>query len=450
MADVPAISNQAAAVMVLYGNPVTITLDGVNAPLTAANFADLIERNFYDGVSFHRVETTQQPLVVQAGDPASRNPNVPLDSLGAGNFVDPATGQELFIPLEIKPAGEGAAIVYSQQVNPPVALSNVRGAIAMARKAELDSASSQFYVNRADSTFLDGSYAVFGAISPNSLSVIDSIQRGDRIDSMKLVVGNVASRISDVIRDGQQLNNMINLVNYGNLPLRLDTYFKVLTAGNDEFVLTDAEAEQFVGVLGGAGNDRITGSPTIASIINGNEGNDTLIGLGGFDYLRGGKGSDSLAGGENSDVLNGNLDNDTLNGDAGNDLLRGGKGDDVLIGGAGIDVLLGDAGTDTLTGGGDADTFVLRVDSEAPNGDLITDFNPTAGDRLGVTSLDVNSLQFTESSSGVVVSSGDNVLATLSGSLTIDAVRNATFTVDFSGNFVQDGLFPGDSALRIG
>jgi peptidyl-prolyl cis-trans isomerase B (cyclophilin B) len=58
----------------------------------------------------------------------------------------------------------------------------------MARSAFPDSASSQFYVALGDINFLDGSYAVFGYVT-QGMDVIDKVQQGDRIDSIKVVQG---------------------------------------------------------------------------------------------------------------------------------------------------------------------------------------------------------------------------------------------------------------------
>lgn len=64
-------------------------------------------------------------------------------------------------------------------------------------------------------------------------------------------------------------------------------------------------------------------------------------------------------------------------GGGGDDRLIGGHGDDVLIGGSGDDTLSGGLGNDDLVGGTGADRFVVGIGK-----DVITDFNPEAGDRL--------------------------------------------------------------------
>ena len=53
-------------------------------------------------------------------------------------------------------------------------LSHTRGAISMARSDDYNSASSQFFIVQQDSTYLDGSYAVFGYVT-SGMNVVDAI-----------------------------------------------------------------------------------------------------------------------------------------------------------------------------------------------------------------------------------------------------------------------------------
>ena len=164
-----------------------IEIKGEDAPITAGNFVDLVERGFYDGLIFHRVVTDPKPFVAQGGDPKGN---------GTGGFIDPDTQQERRIPLEIKLKGDetptyskalgqqGSGTVASQ----PVVLKHERGAVAMARSGMPDSASSQFYFALSDLEFLNGDYAVFGKVT-QGMDVVDAIKQGDRIDSAKVVSG---------------------------------------------------------------------------------------------------------------------------------------------------------------------------------------------------------------------------------------------------------------------
>jgi Ca2+-binding RTX toxin-like protein len=93
-----------------------------------------------------------------------------------------------------------------------------------------------------------------------------------------------------------------------------------------------------VGLLGGAGNDKLTGNAARNSI-DGEDGNDTLAGGAGNDSLLGGSGNDKMDGGAGNDGLVGGAGNDNLVGGAGNDELVGESGDDTITGGAGSDVI---------------------------------------------------------------------------------------------------------------
>ena len=117
------------------------------APTTVANFIELAESGFYDGLTFHRHEPG---FVIQGGDP-----------LGTG-----MGGSDKKIPLEIHPE-----------------LKHIEGAVAMARSADPNSASSQFYVTLAPAHPLDGSYAVFGNVT-EGMDVVKSLRVGDRMEKV--------------------------------------------------------------------------------------------------------------------------------------------------------------------------------------------------------------------------------------------------------------------------
>ena len=125
-----------------YGT-ITVELDGDTAPITVQNFMDLANAGFYDGLTFHRIISG---FMMQGGDP---NGN------GTG-------GSENTIKGEFSANG----------VENP--LSHTRGAISMARAQAPDSASSQFFICHADSTFLDGQYACFGYVT-DGMDVVDAV-----------------------------------------------------------------------------------------------------------------------------------------------------------------------------------------------------------------------------------------------------------------------------------
>ena len=125
-----------------YGT-ITVELDGDAAPITVQNFMDLANAGFYDGLTFHRIISG---FMMQGGDP---NGN------GTG-------GSENTIKGEFSANGVENT------------LSHTRGAISMARAQAPDSASSQFFICHADSTFLDGQYACFGYVT-DGMDVVDAV-----------------------------------------------------------------------------------------------------------------------------------------------------------------------------------------------------------------------------------------------------------------------------------
>ncbi|QKQ76418.1 peptidylprolyl isomerase [Nostoc sp. TCL240-02] len=190
IAGLPRLEGKATVVITVKGSPITIEVDGTDAPITAGNFVDLVQKGVYDGLAFHRVVREPQPFVVQGGDPKSKDPKVPADQLGTGSYIDPKTGNARYIPLEVKPKGSDTPI-YNKPFDAtaqPVILPHKQGAVAMARSQSPDSASAQFYFALADLAFLDGNYAVFGNVT-QGFDVVNKIQQGDRIESAKVTQG---------------------------------------------------------------------------------------------------------------------------------------------------------------------------------------------------------------------------------------------------------------------
>jgi peptidyl-prolyl cis-trans isomerase B (cyclophilin B) len=190
--NLPQLAGEATVELVVKGTPIVIQVDGTDAPITAGNFVDLVNRGVYNGLAFHRVVREPQPFVVQGGDPQGRDPSFPVDRLGTGSFIDPTTTLPRYIPLEITPE-EATQPVYSQTfesagISKSPKLKHTRGAVAMARSNLPDSASAQFYIALTDLDFLDGNYAVFGYVT-SGMEVVDQIQQGDRITSARVLSG---------------------------------------------------------------------------------------------------------------------------------------------------------------------------------------------------------------------------------------------------------------------
>ena len=126
-------------------------------PITANNFIDLVERGFYNGLTFHRYEPG---FVIQGGDPVGN---------GTGDFQDPTTGRKRTIPLEVT----------------PMLKHDSAGVVAMARSNDPNSASCQFYITLATASFLDQKYAVFGRVT-EGLEAALQLRKGDSITSASL------------------------------------------------------------------------------------------------------------------------------------------------------------------------------------------------------------------------------------------------------------------------
>lgn len=117
-------------------------------PITVANFLSYVNAGSYNSSIIHR-STTYNPAGIQV--------------VQGGGFA--LVGNSLFAITTNPP------IVFESGTS-----TNLRGTIAMARGAELDSATSQFYFNVQDNPGLDGGYAVFGkVVGPEGLAVIDAI-----------------------------------------------------------------------------------------------------------------------------------------------------------------------------------------------------------------------------------------------------------------------------------
>lgn len=135
-------------------------------------------------------------------------------------------------------------------------------------------------------------------------------------------------------------------------------------------------ADESGGFLGGAllqgngGDDEILGTRA-ADFLGGGGGKDVVKAGGGADVVLGGSGDDDLAGGDGADVI--------LGGD-GDDRIGGGGGADRIYGGDGEDVISGDEGRDVLSGGDSADRFVFASVSDLgksrKGADLLLDFTP--------------------------------------------------------------------------
>ncbi len=128
---------------------ITLELYPDKAPITVENFLKYVDEGYYDNLVFHRV---MPGFMIQGGGMTDQ-------------LVEKSQGKHQPIKNE---SGNG--------------LSNVRGSIAMARTARVDSATCQFFINHVDNVAnpnldtLGGGYAVFGKVI-DGLDVVDKIAK---------------------------------------------------------------------------------------------------------------------------------------------------------------------------------------------------------------------------------------------------------------------------------
>jgi peptidylprolyl isomerase len=124
---------------------VVIALRPDLAPNTCARIKVLVRQGFYNGLTFHRVIAD---FMAQTGDPRG-------DGTGG-------SGQKLKAEFSAAPF--------------------VRGTVAMARAAALDSADSQFFIMFAPAPSLDGKYTIWGEVI-SGMQYVDAIKKGDAADN---------------------------------------------------------------------------------------------------------------------------------------------------------------------------------------------------------------------------------------------------------------------------
>jgi peptidyl-prolyl cis-trans isomerase B (cyclophilin B) len=140
---------QTAEITMEKGGVIKIEFFPDDAPKTVENFVTLAKKGFYDGLTFHRIEPG---FVIQGGDPKG-------DGTG----------------------GPGYKVKAEFNKN-----QHVRGAVAMARSNDPDSAGSQFYIVLAPAHFLDGKYTVFGKVV-SGMNIVDNVKKGDKMKSVKIL-----------------------------------------------------------------------------------------------------------------------------------------------------------------------------------------------------------------------------------------------------------------------
>ncbi|MDF2588482.1 MAG: hypothetical protein K0S41_2323 [Anaerocolumna sp.] len=138
-----AINNPVVTIEMENGGIIKLELYPDIAPNTVKNFISLVQKNFYDGLIFHRVI---RGFMIQGGDPEGTGMGGPGYSI-KGEFS------------------------YNNFDN---TLKHSAGVISMARSQMPNSAGSQFFIMHKDSPHLDGSYAAFGKVT-EGMDVVNAI-----------------------------------------------------------------------------------------------------------------------------------------------------------------------------------------------------------------------------------------------------------------------------------
>ena len=115
------------------------------APQSVANFVDLCQHNYYDGLIFHRVI---RGFMIQGGCP---------DGTGMGGPGYCIKGEFFFNGVKND-------------------LKHKRGVLSMARSSSPNSGGSQFFIMHETSPHLDGQYAAFGKVT-SGIEVVDAIAK---------------------------------------------------------------------------------------------------------------------------------------------------------------------------------------------------------------------------------------------------------------------------------
>ena len=126
---------------------IEIALEDEKTPVTVANFVNLAQKGFYNGISFHRVIPD---FMIQGGDPTGT---------GAG----------------------GPGYRFEDEFDP--SLKHTGPGILSMANAGPGTNGSQFFITHVATPWLDGKHTVFGRVVKGQ-DVVDAIAKGDTIDSV--------------------------------------------------------------------------------------------------------------------------------------------------------------------------------------------------------------------------------------------------------------------------
>ena len=187
-AQLPQLKGRALVELVTEKGNAIITVDGYSAPVNAGQFVDLVQKGFYDGLTFTRAD---ENYYLQTGDPEG----------AADGYIDPKTGKYRTVPIEVRLPDQKVPL-YGKTFEEmgltgtlPVLPFAAFGTVAMAHPAEANAGSSQFFIYLFESdltpaglNLLDGNYTVFGYVTDGK-ETLDKLRLGDKVLSARVISG---------------------------------------------------------------------------------------------------------------------------------------------------------------------------------------------------------------------------------------------------------------------
>jgi len=167
-------TNQYAIIETAKGN-IKLELYSADAPKTVANFVSLINKNFYNGLKFHRVISD---FMIQGGDPTGSGSGGPGYS-----FEDEINPWSLGLSEDVIKAYQAQGYRYTRDLNSHKV---TVGALAMANAGPNTNGSQFFIVTQQDQPHLDGKHTVFGRVI-EGMDVVRKIQQGDIMNKVVIV-----------------------------------------------------------------------------------------------------------------------------------------------------------------------------------------------------------------------------------------------------------------------
>jgi hypothetical protein len=196
-----------------------------------------------------------------------------------------------------------------------------------------------------------GSNSIYSATATKSVNAVNLLQFGNDL----YIVGTPL--VDSIVLQPTNVPGQLRLTYNGVVSgpyTPTGTIYVDLLDGNDYFAMQQVNIPG--NINGNAGNDVILGGGA-ADIIRGGTGNDQIQGLGGNDILKGEDGNDAVAGGIGNDLMLGGLGDDRLSDSTGRNLAIGGKGTDQLQVTDGILI-----GSETIHDGNDVALLALLAE----------------------------------------------------------------------------------------